>query len=140
MKTMLIHELIKQHKIFQVLDDDQLDTLIAFGVLKQLAPGTTIYAHGQDSNNTFCLLLSGCAAVMSAGGQVFKNLPTGSLLGEIALFAPQRQRTVTVMATEPIELMEWNLEQVQRAFPNIRPQLFRLVWQNLQGDQPDAAD
>ncbi len=56
---------------------------------------------------------------------------SGEVIGEIALFIPQQRRTLTVITTEPTEILEWEISQVREVMPEFRKKLYTLVWKRL---------
>lgn len=122
---------LQRHQLFKNLDDKQLDALIELGREKLLTPGANVYTRGEASDNTFCLIVSGKVSVVAKDGSNVKFLGAGEVIGEIALFAPQRKRTVTIEILEPTEMFAWNVEEVTTRLPDIRQKLFKLVWRDM---------
>ncbi len=134
MDTQTLLALLKTYPIFGALTTSQLTTCLASATLRHVSDGDVLYKRGERSDQTFCLILTGSLQVLHKNGQVEALRQAGDILGEIALFIPQRQRTFTVIAPEPTTLLILEFEQVKHTLPFLRRELFKLVSKRLPPD------
>jgi len=122
---------LKNNKVFSDLDHALLDTLIFLAYPKQFFEGEVIYMKGEDSNDRFCLIVSGSVHINTRDGRVFKVVGSGEVIGEIALSDPNHKRTVTVTAAEPTEILEWDVNHIKKEIPGIWKRLVKLAWEHI---------
>lgn len=122
---------LKNSKVFGDLDDELLDTLIFLGYTKLFAAGETIYLKGEASNDRFGLIVSGKVNIVTKEGTIFKAVGNGEVIGEIALSDPNHKRTMTVVAAEPTEILEWDVNHVKDQIPRLWKKLVKLAWEHL---------
>ena len=101
--------------LFSDASETQLASFADLAVQQQLSKGTVLYARGEESNQTFCFVLTGCLHVIGKDNKLKAIRQAGDVLGEIALFIPQQQRTHTVFAVEPSEILVWEIIPTQFA-------------------------
>lgn len=122
---------IQQNPLFKKLDDNSLNILIHQGKIRLFTQGEIIYQKGEPSRGNFGIVMSGRVGVISESGQVVAGLGTGEVIGEVGALSPQSKRTVTVRAIQNTELLEWNIKEIQKAFPELIKQLKDLTWKRV---------
>ena len=127
----LTKALVKQCELFQGLDDTDLDILVVHSRMRQLPRGKILYRKGEQSNDTFCLLISGKVDIVAKDGHIVKERGPGDIIGEIALSSPYRTRTVSVITQEPIEILEWNINHIKDKIPGLWKKLLKLAWEHM---------
>lgn len=123
--------LLKDCKLFTDLDDSSVDTLVFLAYTKQFPEGEIIYRKGENSNDTFGMIVSGSVNLIAKDGHVFKNVGSKEIIGEIALSDPNHKRTVTVTTAEPTEIFEWDVKHIKEKFPDIWKKLVKLAWEHI---------
>jgi CRP-like cAMP-binding protein len=118
-----IQRALKRCSIFDGFNDDQLDFLIQNARVRHFAEDTTIYAKGEEASETFCLMVSGKARVISESGQILRIFGPNEIIGEIGTISPQRRRTVTLDAATAVGLLEWDLKAIEEELPDLFPRL-----------------
>lgn len=118
-------------ELFTSLDENDLDVLMKNGEVKQLPRGKILYMKGAKSDDTFCLIVSGCVNVVAKDGHVVKEIGESEVLGEVALSNPYQIRTVTVIAKEPTEILEWNINHIKEKIPGLWKKLLKLAWKKM---------
>lgn len=118
-------------QLFTSLDDDDLEVLIDHGTAKELPRGKILYMKGSKSDDTFCFLISGSVNIVAKDGHVVKEIPSGEVLGEVALSDPSKARSITVITREPTEIYEWNIEEIKDKIPGLWKKLLKLAWKNI---------
>ncbi len=86
---------------------------------------------GEQSNDTFCLIISGNVNIVATGGNILKEMGSGEVLGEIALSDPNHIRTLNVIAREPTLVLEWNINHIKGKIPVLWKKLLKLAWKNI---------
>ena len=124
--------LVRQCKLFQGFDEAELDILVAHSQLRQVPRGKLLYRKGEQSNDTFCLLISGKVDIVAKDGHVVKELSAGEVIGEIALSNPYKTRTVSVITKDPVEFLEWNINHIKTKIPSLWKKLLKLAWEHMQ--------
>lgn len=122
---------LRNCELFQTLDDEDLDILLAHGQIKQISRGQILYMKGQKSDDTFCLIVSGGVDIVAKDGHVVKQIGNHEIIGEVALSDPNRARTVTVITREPTEVLEWNVNHIKDKIPILWKKLLKLAWKNI---------
>jgi CRP-like cAMP-binding protein len=118
-------------ELFTTLDNDELQLLIAHGTVKDLPRGKILYMKGMKSDDTFCFILNGAVDIVAKDGHVVKEIPSGEVVGEVALSNPQQTRSVTVITKEPTEIIEWNVNEIKTTIPILWKKLLKLAWKNI---------
>ena len=118
-------------ELFTSLDESDLDVLMKNGEVKQLPRGKILYMKGAKSDDTFCLIVSGSMNVVAKDGHVVKEIGESEVLGEVALSNPYQIRTVTVIAKEPTEILEWNINHIKEKIPGLWKKLLKLAWKKM---------
>ena len=109
--------------IFDGFDGAQLDFLIENARVRHFAEDTTIYAKGEEASETFCLMVSGKARIISESGKILRAFGPNEIIGEIGTISPQRRRTVTLSAATDVGLLEWDLKAIEKELPELFPRL-----------------
>jgi CRP-like cAMP-binding protein len=109
------------------LTDIQIQELLLFATPKSFAKGDVVYTRGGTSDNTFCLILSGSVHIIDKEKGLVAVRKSGEVIGELALFVPGHQRTFSVQAMEPVELLEWNIQFLGKLLPILKQKLFAFV-------------
>jgi len=118
-------------ELFTSLDGGDLDVLMENGEVKELPRGKILYMKGAKSDDTFCLVVSGSINVVAKDGHVVKEIGESELIGEVALSNPYQTRTVTVIAKEPTEILEWNINHIKEKIPGLWKKLLKLAWKKM---------
>ena len=96
---------------FRLVVDDDLDQLERELIVSVAASGSTIFEEG-DAVDGVAAILEGAIDVLKRG-RIIATLGPGSVLGEIALFAPSACRSATARASAPVRMIEWRAEDLQ---------------------------
>ena len=126
-----IKQQLKRCEFFQTLTEDELNVLREHATFKQLARGKILYRKGEQSNDTFCLLLSGSVDIVAKDGRVVKAVGGCEVIGEVALSSPYQVRSVSVIVKDPVELLEWNVRDVKEKIPIVWEKLLKLAWKHM---------
>ena len=122
---------LRQCKLLRSFHDDELAILKEHGNLRQLSTGETLYRKGDQSNDTFCLLVSGKVNIVAKDGHVVKEMGMGEIIGEVALSDPNHIRTVSVITKEPTDILEWNINHIKGKIPGLWKKLLKLAWEHI---------
>lgn len=122
---------LKENKVFRDLDEEILELFLKVGRIKQFSAGETIYERGQESGGRCGFVISGTVNILTAAGQLLKQLGRSEVLGEIGATSPQAKRTVTVVAKENTIFLEWDLHQLERMFSTLLEKLKSQAWKNV---------
>jgi len=114
-----VHQAIRRCEIFGGLDEAHIDFLVKNGQPKNFPEGSTIYQKGEPADGTFCLLVSGNVNIISERSEELYSIGAGSILGEIGTISPQTKRTITVRAAVPVEVVEWDFEEIEKELPEL---------------------
>jgi len=109
-----IRQAVQNCEVFSGYDEGPLNFLINNGQAKDYPEGHTLYRKGDTAEGTFCLIVSGNVNIISEREEMLETIGPGNILGEIGTISPQDKRTITVKASEPVEVVEWDLEAVQK--------------------------
>jgi hypothetical protein len=120
-------EIRQTHKaILAALHGDlKADWLEPFAAAVELKPGETLFARG-DHGETMYFIVSGTLLLKETGIE----LSSGSLVGEIAIFSPQKARTQSVVASSHTRLLAMSQDEIlslYRRYPDFGIYLLRLV-------------
>ncbi len=124
-------KLLKTNNIFSGFSEAQIIIFISSATIRELSPGEVLYTRGEKADGTFCLILSGIFHVLYKDNSIKSIRHSGEVMGEIALFIPQHQRTYTVFAAKHCTILVWEIEQVKTYMPALRRKLFKLIGQRL---------
>jgi signal-transduction protein with cAMP-binding, CBS, and nucleotidyltransferase domain len=116
---------------FLAFESAELDVLQQHGEVKEFSPGKIMYMKGQQSNDTFCMILSGQVDIVATGGRILKSMGETEVLGEVALSNPHHIRTVNVIVKEPTQVLEWNVNHIKDKIPGLWKKLLKLAWKNI---------
>jgi CRP-like cAMP-binding protein len=122
---------LKACDVFNNFEGKQLGLLIESAQSRRFPKDEDIYKKGSESFGTFCLIISGNVEIVSENGQILQSMGPNEVIGEIGIISPQRKRTVTVRATEPIEALEWDFKSIEDNFPELLKRLKDLGWKRL---------
>jgi diguanylate cyclase (GGDEF)-like protein len=109
--------------LFKGLSRTQVHYIIMAGSLKALESGEVLFHKGEPSDSMYTIV-SGAMDVIEPFGdedsrlefrsrKLINRLKTGDLLGEMGLLR-SAPRSATVVATEPVELLQINWKMIQR--------------------------
>jgi CRP-like cAMP-binding protein len=96
--------------LFAGVGAHDLENILKLGQLKSYEPGQTIIQKGEPGDALY-ILLRGTAGVEAGGSH--HDLKDGDFFGEMALVAG-KERTATVKAVEPVEVLTIGAEDFQR--------------------------
>ena len=126
-----VRSLVKGSALFKDLDPIDLETLIAKAGARQFSPGGTIYQKGEEAGGKVALIASGTVHVVAENGYLLRELGAGEVIGEVGTISREGKRTVTLTAVEPAEIIEWHIEDIEGASPELMKRLKDLAWQRL---------
>jgi len=132
-----IHRLIEMRRLVRRVEtaakgDLSLDWLRPFMDRSSHRAGEVLFRKGDDPDRMF-FVLSGTLRLVEIG----REIGSGELLGEIALFSPEHKRTMTVACAADCELLsisEASLRQLCHQNPAFSFHLMRLIARRLTGD------
>lgn len=122
---------LKGCELFKDLDEGQMDLLIMRANSREFSAGETVYERGEDSGGTFALISSGRINVVAKDGFVLNELGAGEIIGEVGVISQHDKRTVTITTIEPIEILEWHIQDIEEKFPEVLERLKDLAWKRL---------
>ncbi len=122
---------LKDCVLFKTFDDFELEVLMVHGQLKKISAGKILYMKGEESNDTFCLIISGNVDIVGKGGQIVREMGSSEVIGEIALSDPNRARTVNVITKTSTEILEWNVNNIRDKIPGLWKKLLKLAWRHI---------
>jgi CRP-like cAMP-binding protein len=126
-----IRTVVKESTLFKDLDQTDLEILIGKAGARRFSLGDTIYRKGEEAGGTVALIVSGVVHVVAENGYVLTELGTGEIIGEVGTISREGKRTVTLMAVEPAEIIEWNIKDIEGASPELIKRLKDLAWKRL---------
>jgi len=127
----LTKAIVRQCALFKELSDAELEILVAHSQMREMPRGKILYRKDEQSNDTFCLIISGKVDIVGREGRVVKAVGSGEVLGEIALSNPYKTRTASVITKEPVELLEWNIKHIKDKIPGLWKKLLKLAWTHM---------
>lgn len=107
--------LLQQIDLFAGLDPVRLEVVAFTCERREYAPGATIFHQGEEADCAW-LILEGEAAMLShdgTGAPEVHRLDRGELIGETALFEPERRRT-TLRAVTSLHALRIGRDMFQR--------------------------
>jgi len=107
--------LLKRLELFSGLDPVRLEVVAFTCERREYAPGATLFEAGDEADCAY-LILDGEAAMLArdeSGAAQALRLDTGDLIGETALFEPQRRLT-TVRAVSSLHTLRIGRDMFQR--------------------------
>jgi CRP-like cAMP-binding protein len=131
MEASEIRVIARKCEIFKSLEKEELDLLLFYGELKELAAGVIVYRTGEQAEGTFCLILSGGIEIVDERGHVIRTMTKGQIIGEIGATSPQHRRTLTARAAEPSSLLEWDIKYLKNRWPALLKKLKEQAWKHL---------
>ena len=96
---------------FRLVVDDDLDQLDREITVSVASSGSTIFEEG-DVADGVSAILEGAVDVVKRG-RIIATLGPGSVLGELALFAPSECRAATARASAPVRMIKWRADDLQ---------------------------
>jgi len=124
-------ELLARVPLFQNLEPEELDELLAVAHTQRVAARSEVFRQGDRGTQVF-VILSGCVKVVAAAGGddvVLGILGPGEIFGELALLAGG-ERTATLEAIEPSELLAIDRRDflpILRARPDVAIKLLEVL-------------
>lgn len=126
-----LKSVLKQCKLFDGIDDTDLDILIYRGHMSFYSRGETIYARGEKAKDLFGVIISGRVGILAQNGQVIRGMGSAEVIGEIGVTSKQHVRTLSVEAIKPTELIEWDANAINDLVPDLIKRLKNLAWKNI---------
>jgi len=68
---------------------------------------------------------------VAESGQIIRNMRSGEIIGEAGATSPKAERTLTVIAKEPTDIFQWNLQDIQKDLPALVKKLKDLAWKHI---------
>ncbi len=124
-------KMLKNCEQFKTLKKAELKKLLSIAQKKQFAMNDTIYKKGEPSNDKFCMIVSGTVKVVKKDGSILRLMGNSQVIGEIAAADSHHTRTVTMLATEPTEVLEWHVSYIREKMPNVWKNLCKLAGAHL---------
>lgn len=137
-KVWLKKKVLRQNELFSDLDDARLEYLINNGTARLLAAGEALYHKGEETNDTFCIIIFGTMNILGDDGKVVKAMKGGEILGEISLIGLYRKRTADVVAVEATSILEWTFTDIKDKAPYMLPKLQKAALKKLRFTQRAA--
>ncbi len=130
-------EQVKQHALFQSLDDHEWQTLTTFLTPRRFQPAQVIFEEG-DSTNDMYLLLSGIVElrrqfIRYPGDYWLATLNAGRVFGEASLLSTRR-RVNTAIALTQVETAVLPSRNIDRIPLELRVKLHR-AWGEMMGER-----
>jgi multidrug resistance efflux pump len=139
-RLMQIRALVREVRKVAV-GDLPLESLLPFMSPRRAEAGEVLFRRGDAAGEMFHLL-SGTVRLEELG----KTLGPGTMLGEISMFAPRRERTATAICATDVELLSITAEKVMQLYyqnPRFGFQIVRLITarliENLRRVEPASA-
>lgn len=133
----LDHALIRGLSIFQAMNDDDLDNILAMASVRRLPEGTAAFTQGHEANEFFCLL-NGCLKVTQTtlDGQqvVVRHVNPGDIFG-IAMAMRRPDYPASAVAIVESLVLVWSSSQwdaFTRRCPTLALNALQTVGQRLQ--------
>ena len=122
---------LRQCPLFKSFNEDELAILMESGNIRKFSRGKILYRKGEESDDTFCLIISGKVNIVAKDGHIVKENGVGNIIGEIALSDPHHRRTVSVIAKDPTDVLEWNIHHIKEKIPGLWKKLLKLAWEHI---------
>jgi CRP-like cAMP-binding protein len=126
-----IRHAARQSGLFDDLPPRCMETLSSRADVRRFSPGDAIYRKGDVSARTIALIVSGRVHATAENGYVVRELGPGEVIGEVGTISPQGKRTVTLVVLEPTEVIEWHIDDMEDASPELIKRLKDLAWKRL---------
>jgi CRP-like cAMP-binding protein len=126
-----IRTVVKMNELFKDLDPTSLEVLIVKAGARRFVRGNEIYKKGEEASGTVALIVSGLVNVVAENGYVLRELGPEEVIGEVGTISRQGKRTVTLTVIEPTETIEWQIEDIEGASPELLKRLKDLAWKRL---------
>ncbi len=127
----VVQTIINRCELFKGLEQGQMDFLIMKANSREFSAGETIYERGEDSGGTFALIGSGKINVVAKNGFVLNELEAGEIIGEVGVISQHDKRTVTIRTTEPAEILEWHIKDIEERSSELLQRLKDLAWKRI---------
>ena len=127
----VMQTIINSCELFKDLDQRHLDLLIVKASFREFSSGDAVYQKGEQAGGTFALIGSGRINVIAENGFILKELGAGEIIGEVGTVSQHGQRTVTLAAIEPTEILEWHIQYIEESSPELIKKLKDLAWKRI---------
>lgn len=131
MDTQMAMTMLSHCAQFKKLKKAELQKLLAMAMKRQFDAGETVYTKGEPSNDKFCMIVSGTVKAVKNDGSVLRLLGNSQVIGEIAVSDEHPTRTITMIATEPTEVLEWYVSSISEQMPKVWKSLQALAGEHL---------
>lgn len=126
-----IRSVVKGSKLFEDLDPAALEVLMSKAGDRTFSPGDAIYTKGEVAAGTVALIILGKVQLVAENGFVVRELGAGEMIGEVGTISREGKRTVTLTAIEPVEIIEWHIDDLGGISPEFINRLKDLAWKRL---------
>lgn len=126
-----IRDVVTQCDVFKGLDDSLIGLLLMTATPVSFSEGDTVYAKGEEAGGTFALIASGKVSAVAGSGYVLNELGPGEIIGEVGTISQQGQRTITIKALGPTEVLQWDIEEIRQKSPELLGKLKELAWKRI---------
>ncbi len=127
----VIQKALKECALFRGMDDSQLGLLAMNAETRELGAEEIVYRQGDDADGSFALIVYGKVEAKTQQGYVLKTLGGGEIIGEVGTISQQGKRTVTVKTVEPTALLQWKMDEIDKASPSLLKNLKDLAWRRI---------
>ena len=117
-------------EIFQGIDHDVVDTIIADCEQRKFSSGEMIISEGEESNGEWYIIKSGKIAI-SINGSKIAELNEGDIFGEIALLN-EETRTATVTALSDMEVIVLSIDHLIEMINNDDNSINKTIMQRME--------
>jgi len=125
-----IKTVVKESDLFRDLDELEMELLRVKAGSRQFVEGDAIYRKGEEAG-AIGLIVSGKVNVVAENGFVLRELGAGEVIGEVGTVSHGGKRSVTLTVSEPTELIEWQIEDIEASSPELLERLKDLAWKRL---------
>lgn len=94
----MLMSILQKIRVFDGLEINEAQTLLAFSYMKQYEKGDMVYQKGDPSNDMFVLIM-GRLKVMGEDDRVLVDIPPGTSTGEMGMFT-KMPRSATIVAAD----------------------------------------
>lgn len=127
-----MHELVAKTKTAQSIEGLSLASLQPYMRIRKTADGEQIFRKGSHADHIYCVLSGQYRLV-----EIDKTLTIGAVIGEIGLFKPQRERSLTMICDRAGEIGQVSyskLEELCLQNPEFGYQLLKQISAHLLAD------
>ncbi len=126
-----IRTAIRENELFKDLNAVELELLMLKARATQFPAGETIFRKGEEAGGVIGLIVSGSVNVVAENGFVLRELGPGEVIGEVGTVSHGGKRSVTLTVSEPTNLIQWQIEDIEVASPELVKRLKDLAWKRL---------